>query len=105
MSVDALSREAGKAAEAAGTDAEKTRAAILAHLDELPDDALVQVELGAALYGASVRGFWRMADRGDVPRPNPVGRLRRWRLGDLRNHIRAGCPRVRDGRKGGAACP
>jgi predicted DNA-binding transcriptional regulator AlpA len=72
-----------------------TRAKILAELATLPDEALVAVPMVAALYDFSERHAWRAADKGDLPRPLSIGRLKKWRLGDLREHIRRGCPRVR----------
>jgi hypothetical protein len=64
-------------------------------LASLPDDALIAVDQVAHLYACSVRHCWRAADLGLIPAPLPVGRLRRWRLGTLREHIRGGCRPVR----------
>jgi hypothetical protein len=75
----------------------------LAALASLPDDALVAVDQVAALYCCSARHAWRAADGGLIPAPVRVGRLVRWRLGTLREHIRGGCRRVRQsGHQGGA---
>jgi hypothetical protein len=67
----------------------------LAALAGLPDDALVAVDQVAALYHCSTRHAWRSADAGLIPAPVRVGRLVRWRLGTLREHIRGGCRPVR----------
>jgi hypothetical protein len=62
----------------------------LAALVNLPDDALVTVQQVAALYSCSPRHVWREAGR-LIPGPVAVGRLKRWRIGTLREHIRNGC--------------
>jgi hypothetical protein len=67
----------------------------LAALAALPDDALVGVESVAQLYACSARHVWRAADGGLIPPPLRIGRCRRWRIGALRDHIRAGCRPVR----------
>ena len=74
----------------------------LAALTNLPDDALINVHQAAAIYACSPRHFWRAADAGLVPPPCRVGRLVRWRLGALREHIRTGCKPCR---QGGRAVP
>jgi hypothetical protein len=66
-------------------------------LSNLPDDALIAVDSVAALYSCSTRHAWRAADRGLIPRPLHVGHIVRWRIGTIREHIRAGCPSVRKG--------
>jgi predicted DNA-binding transcriptional regulator AlpA len=63
----------------------------LAALANLPDDALVGVRAVAALYSCSQRHAWRAADRGLIPQPVRVGGIVRWRIGTIREHIRAGC--------------
>lgn len=67
----------------------------------LPDDALIDVRAVSTLYGCSARHTWRMAELRRIPAPVRVGRLVRWRIGDVRSHIRAGCPSCRT-TKGGA---
>jgi hypothetical protein len=67
----------------------------LATLADLPDDALVGIDVATALYACSVRHFRRATDRGLVPPPVRIGTLVRWRIGTLREHIRSGCPRCR----------
>jgi predicted DNA-binding transcriptional regulator AlpA len=59
----------------------------LSHMDE---DALVAVEVVAALLNVSVRHVWRLADRGVLVAPLRLGASRRWRLGDLRRWLRGG---------------
>jgi hypothetical protein len=71
----------------------------LAVLASLPDDALIHATQAAALYGCSVRHLWRAAGR-LIPAPLAVGRLKRWRLGTLREHIRSGCKPIRQGGRG-----
>jgi hypothetical protein len=72
----------------------------LAALANLPDDALIGVNLVAALYSCSARHAWRAADAGLIPRPLRVGRNVRWRLGTLRDHIRDGCKPCRTAGRG-----
>jgi hypothetical protein len=64
-------------------------------LAALPDDALIAVGSVAKLYDCSVRHVWRAADGGLIPPPLSVGRLRRWRIGTIREHIRNGCKPTR----------
>jgi predicted DNA-binding transcriptional regulator AlpA len=63
----------------------------LAALAGWPDDALIGIDLVAALYDCSERHAWRAADRGLIPPPLRVGRNVRWRIGTVREHIRNGC--------------
>ena len=63
----------------------------LAALTNLPDDALIGVAAVAALYACSERHVWRAAERGLIPQPARVGGIVRWRIGSVREHIRAGC--------------
>jgi predicted DNA-binding transcriptional regulator AlpA len=67
----------------------------LAALANLPDDFLITVGQVALLYSCSTRHAWRAADGGLIPPPVRVGRLVRWRLGTIREHLRGGCRPVR----------
>lgn len=67
------------------------RAAALAALAGLPDDTLIPVDPVALIYDCSARHIWRAADGGQIPPPVRVGRLVRWRIGTIREHIRGGC--------------
>jgi predicted DNA-binding transcriptional regulator AlpA len=67
----------------------------LAALAGLPDDALIGVGSVALLYGCSTRHAWRAADGGLIPPPMRVGRIVRWRIGTIREHIRDGCKPIR----------
>jgi predicted DNA-binding transcriptional regulator AlpA len=58
----------------------------------LPDDALVAVDLVAALLGVSERHVWRLYDRNAIVAPLRLGAVRRWRLGALRQWLRDGAP-------------
>jgi predicted DNA-binding transcriptional regulator AlpA len=73
----------------------------LAALASLPDDALISVGQVATLYGCSTRHTWRAADAGLIPSPIRVGRIVRWRIGTIRDHIRAGCKPVRPAGRAG----
>jgi predicted DNA-binding transcriptional regulator AlpA len=64
----------------------------LTSLHSLPDDALVGVDLVAALLGVSERHIWRLNDRNAIVAPLRLGAVRRWRLGDLRQWLRDGAP-------------
>jgi predicted DNA-binding transcriptional regulator AlpA len=66
----------------------------LAALASLPDDALIGVRVVAQLYSCSERHVWRAADAGLIPPPLRVGRIVRWRIGTIRDHIRDGCPPI-----------
>jgi hypothetical protein len=70
-------------------------AALLNALNALPDDAAVAVDAVALTLACSARHVWRMSDAGLMPAPLALGKLRRWRVGTLRDWLRRGCPPVR----------
>lgn len=41
----------------------------------------------AAVLAISIRGLWRLAAKGEIPRPVKVGNSTRWRAGDLEAFI------------------
>jgi predicted DNA-binding transcriptional regulator AlpA len=57
------------------------------------DDVLLDVKGVAHLLKCSERHVRRLADSRQMPRPLNVGRLSRWRLGDIRSWVAAGCPK------------
>lgn len=60
----------------------------LAHFDKLPDDALVDVKVVAALRGRSVSSTWRDVRAGRIPEPVRVGPMSpRWNVGAIRRHL------------------
>src|SRR5262245_41252021 len=71
------------------------RPADLAALAGTPDDATVGVGAVAVVLSCSERHLWRRVDAGRAPAPLRIGRLRRWRIGTLRDWIRGGCQPVR----------
>lgn len=56
---------------------------------------LLDVDGVAELLGISPRGVWRFRDQGKLPPPVALGRLVRWRAGDLSAWVADGCPDVR----------
>ena len=66
------------------------------------EPALFDVAAVAGLLGCSQRHVWRLADSGRMPAALKLGALRRWRAGEIRSWIDAGCPAVRTLGKGGA---
>jgi len=70
--------------------------------DRLPDDAVVGVDPVAQVLDCSVRHIWRMADAGLMPAPLKLGRLRRWRVGTIRQWIAGGCKPARTARRASA---
>ena len=54
--------------------------------------ALLDVQSVAELLGCSPRHVYRLADRGAMPRPLGLGRLRRWSRAAISEWIDAGCP-------------
>ncbi|MBW7863584.1 MAG: helix-turn-helix domain-containing protein [Candidatus Hydrogenedens sp.] len=58
-------------------------------------EKLLDVAALAELLGCSERGVWRWRDSGRLPAPVTLGRLVRWREGDIQAWIQAGCPDVR----------
>lgn len=60
----------------------------LAHFDRLPDDAIVDVKVFAALRGRSVSSTWRDVRAGRIPDPVRVGPMSpRWSVGTIRRHL------------------
>jgi len=57
-------------------------------------EALLNCRQVALLLGVSVRSVYRLRDGQRMPRPVRVGTLLRWREGDLRQWLDAGCPRT-----------
>jgi excisionase family DNA binding protein len=57
-------------------------------------EALLNCRQVARLLGVSVRSVYRLRDGQKMPRPVRVGTLIRWREGDLREWLEAGCPRT-----------
>ena len=57
--------------------------------------ALLDVGGAASMLGCSPRHVYRLSDSGRMPRPVKVGRLVRWRRGDLEEWIGDGCPSCR----------
>ena len=56
---------------------------------------LLDVKQVADLLHCSTRSVYRLADAGKMPRPVRLGSLVRWRSGELRRWIEAGCPAAR----------
>ncbi|MBP7748480.1 MAG: helix-turn-helix domain-containing protein [Phycisphaerae bacterium] len=54
---------------------------------ELADESAV-----GTLLGVSGRTVARMVDAGRLPAPVRIGRLKRWRLAEVRAWVAAGCP-------------
>jgi len=58
-------------------------------------NGLLDIRAVAQLLDVHTRTVRRMADAGRMPRPLKVGRLVRWRAGDVADWIDRGCPAVR----------
>jgi excisionase family DNA binding protein len=56
---------------------------------------LLTVKEVAWLLDCSPRSVYRLADAGRMPSPVRVGRLVRWRWGEIESWIKADCPAVR----------
>lgn len=56
--------------------------------DELPDSALVPVEVVAALFGCSIPTIWRRAKQGTLKSHHHGVRSTRWLVGELRQAIK-----------------
>lgn len=63
--------------------------------------AMLEVQGVADLLSCSPRHVRRLADRGAMPRPVALGRLRHWNADAIRAWIAEGCPNV--SRRGGRA--
>jgi len=63
---------------------------------------LLNVRQIAGLLKVSARQVHRMRDMGTMPQPVKLGRLIRWRHGDIEQWIAEGCPPVRAAGKAAA---
>lgn len=54
---------------------------------------LITVDQVANLLQVSERTVWRMRSGGDIPAPVRVAGNVRWRLGEIKDWINAGCPK------------
>jgi predicted DNA-binding transcriptional regulator AlpA len=63
--------------------------ASVTRFNDLPDDARVDVQAVAVLFGRSVNSIWRDVKSGRVPQPHKHGRSTRWRVGDIRAALAA----------------
>ena len=61
----------------------------LSSFGTLPGEALVDVELVADLFSVSQATIWRWSRSRTIPSPVRQGGVTRWRVSDLREHIRA----------------
>lgn len=62
----------------------------LANFDSLPDSALVDVKVTAAVLGRSPSSVWRDARLGKLPAPIKAGpACTRWKVGSIRTHLAA----------------
>lgn len=59
----------------------------------LGDDVLLTVKEVASLVGVSTRQIYAMIHRRTFPFPKKLGALSRWRLGTVKEWVRAGTPR------------
>jgi predicted DNA-binding transcriptional regulator AlpA len=79
----------------AGSAARRGPLFTMADLAALPDDSAIDVGAVATMTSCSSRHVWRMSDQGLMPAPLQLGRLRRWRVGTLREWLRNGAKPVR----------
>ncbi len=64
--------------------------ATLMNFDSLPDSALVDVKVTAAVLGRSASSVWRDARLGKLPAPIKAGpACTRWKVGAIRAHLAA----------------
>lgn len=57
--------------------------------NDLPDDARIDVQAVAVLFGRSVNSIWRDVKFGRVPKPLKFGRSTRWIVGEVRAALRS----------------
>ena len=77
----------------------------------MDNEKLVDANYVAEMFGASRTWVNERIKEGDIPAPMRIGGLLRWRVGELREWMNAGCPAVRgvevehdiQGESGGAA--
>ena len=61
---------------------------------------LLDVEAVAEKLSCSTRHVYRLADRGQMPRPIKLGKLVRWSASGIQEWIDQGCPFCRQGKGG-----
>lgn len=59
----------------------------LRDFDELPNAAVVDVRIVAALCGWNTGTVWRHVSEGNFPKPIKIGGSTRWRVSDLRSYL------------------
>lgn len=69
-----------------------SRSDTLKCFDDLPDLALVDVYVVAALFGVAVPTAWRHSALGKIPHGRKIGTSTRWRVGELRAALAAAVP-------------
>lgn len=63
--------------------------ALLRDFDALPDGALVRLPIVMALFSISRATVWRWCEKGELPAPMHVGGVTFWKVGELRERLRA----------------
>ena len=63
--------------------------ALLRDFDALPDGALVRLPIVMALFSISRATVWRWCEKGELPAPLHVSGVTFWRVGELRERLRA----------------
>lgn len=61
-----------------------------------PDPLLLSAEALGELLQVSERSVWRLRSAGKLPRPVRVGGSIRWRKGEIRRWVEAGCPSLKE---------
>ena len=63
--------------------------ALLRDFDVLPDGALVRLPIVMGLFSISRATVWRWCEKGELPAPLHVGGVTFWKVGELRERLRA----------------
>lgn len=63
--------------------------ALLRDFDALPDGALVRLPIVMGLFSISRATVWRWCEKGELPAPMHVGGVTFWKVGELRERLRA----------------
>lgn len=63
--------------------------ALLRDFDALPNGALVRLPIVMGLFSISRATVWRWCEKGELPAPMHVGGVTFWKVGELRERLRA----------------
>ncbi|MEY8174004.1 helix-turn-helix transcriptional regulator [Burkholderia multivorans] len=82
--------EVSRAADEFVASRESKKKQIIKQFDDLPNAAVVDDSVVAALCGCNVATVWDRAKKGTLPKPVKIGGSTRWHVGKLRSYLSTG---------------